>query len=121
MKNQNIKQNQKTGSAIYVRLAKATSRRLTEHANMLLGLMHANDETLIGIYIDNGFHGPVLKRPGFLRLLKDGEGGRITKLYLRDISRLSREHNELQIAYDSLKKVGIRTVVEANLASQFTL
>ncbi len=49
---------------------------------------------LMDIYIDQGFTGTNFNRPGFQRMIKDIELGRINMVVTKDLSRLGRDYIE---------------------------
>ena len=49
---------------------------------------------LIDIYIDQGFTGTNFNRPGFQRMIKDIENGKINMVITKDLSRLGRDYIE---------------------------
>ena len=46
-------------------------------------------------YVDNGYSGTSLDRPGFNRLLDDITQGKINMIMVKDLSRLGRNHIEV--------------------------
>ena len=53
-----------------------------------------NGFTFIDEYVDDGYTGTNFDRPGFQRMIKDIESGRINCIITKDLSRLGRDHVE---------------------------
>ena len=89
--------------AIYIRLSKEDADRgydesesiknqkslLTEYVQKL-----GAEYKLIDIYIDPGFTGTNFNRPGFQKMIKDIEAGKINMVITKDLSRLGRDYIE---------------------------
>jgi site-specific DNA recombinase len=101
-------------AAIYVRSARADDKEIVHQINTMLRMIDRNDENLVGVYADNGASGLTLERPEFQRMLGDAKGGRFTKLYIRDIERISRDLGTLATAIEQLHVDGVAIVTRDN-------
>jgi DNA invertase Pin-like site-specific DNA recombinase len=113
-------------AAIYARSALANESEIIRQINASIKAINRNEETLIGVYAESG-HSRMTPpyRPEFQRLMKDARKGRFSKLYLRDIDRLSRDFGKLRAALKQLQRNGIAIItdagpVEVHLASILT-
>ncbi len=69
--------------------------------------------TLVGVYGDHGFSGlEMSKRKEFLRMLDDCEDGKIDVIYVKSISRFSRNAAEALAVLKRLKELGVRVLFE---------
>jgi DNA invertase Pin-like site-specific DNA recombinase len=110
-----------TKAAIYARLAAKNIRMVNEQVKGLIPIIRRKGDVLVGTYVDNGLSGSPFKRPGFRRLLRDAKRGRFTKLYIQDVSRLSRIPIELITAYEWLSRNSVAMVVIKNPEAEITL
>jgi len=109
-----MKYKQRTKAAVYIRLASYDGNEIAQQINSLLRMVDRNDESLVGVYADNGAAGTTLERPEFQRMLGDAKGGRFTKLYVRDLARVSRNEQQLQTALEQLHIDGIAIIARDN-------
>ena len=84
--------------ALYIRLSvqdgdKAESNSVVNQKE-LLDMFISKDKELnfYNYYIDDGFTGTNFDRPGFQRMLKDIENGKIDCIITKDLSRFGRDH-----------------------------
>ena len=83
--------------AIYIRLSKeddhlGESESIKNQKSLLTNYVKDNGYTLFDIYIDDGYTGTNFERPGFKRMLKDLEDGKVNMVITKDLSRLSRDY-----------------------------
>jgi len=92
----------KTYSAgIYLRLSDedddselGQSRSIINQRDMLSEFISSNGWTLTDVYCDDGYSGTNFNRPGFRRMIRDIESGRINMVATKDLSRLGRDYIE---------------------------
>ncbi len=101
-------------AAIYVRSARADDKEIIHQINAMLRMIDRNEESLVGVYADNGVSGLTIERPEFQRLLGDAKGGKFAKLYVRDLERISRDPEKMQTAYEQLHVDGVAIVARGN-------
>lgn len=83
--------------AIYIRLSKeddslGESESIQNQKTLLTKYVKEHGYTLVDIYIDDGYTGTNFNRPGFQRMLKDIEDGKVNMVITKDLSRLSRDY-----------------------------
>ena len=83
--------------------------------NQMYRLLHhttTNGVTACALYVDNGFSGLSLDRPALNELQMAMAQGRIGKIVVTDISRISRDtgHTLLFLEYAAKYDIGIETV-----------
>ncbi len=59
---------------------------------LLMDFVKENGFTFVDEYVDDGYTGTNSNRPGFQRMIKDIESGRINCVITKDLSRLGRNH-----------------------------
>lgn len=83
--------------AMYLRLSKEDLKKNDESSSIqsqrliINGFAKHNNLKIIDEYVDDGYSGGNFDRPGFLRMIKDIENGRINCVITKDLSRLGRE------------------------------
>ena len=83
---------------LYIRLSRedddkiSESESITNQKSLLLQYVKENNLRVYDIYIDDGYSGTNFDRPGFNRLLKDIELGKINMVITKDMSRLGRDY-----------------------------
>lgn len=72
------------------------SESISNQRLMLISFIESlgNNFELIDIYIDDGFSGLNFNRPGFKKMIRDIENGRINMVITKDLSRLGRDYIE---------------------------
>lgn len=83
--------------AIYIRLSKedetiGESESIQNQKKLLTKYVKEQKYTLVDIYIDDGYTGTNFNRPGFQKMLKDIETGKVNMVITKDLSRLSRDY-----------------------------
>ncbi|MCL2299949.1 MAG: recombinase family protein [Firmicutes bacterium] len=93
-------QQQNYSVGIYVRLSKDDERAgesvSIEYQKLMLRkyvMEQGWDE--VGCYVDDGYSGTNLERPGIQRLLEDAKDGRVNLILVKDMSRLGRNYIEV--------------------------
>ena len=85
--------------AIYVRLSKDdgldVSQSIQNQIKNLKEYAIANEFNIYNIYVDDGYSGKNMNRPGFQALLKDIKYKKFSILIVKDISRLGRSLNKV--------------------------
>ena len=75
----------------------AESNSITTQRQMLRRYAKENGFTVYDEYIDDGYSGTTFERPGFKRMIRDIEDGKIGVVLCKDLSRLGR--NNALVAY----------------------
>lgn len=83
--------------AIYIRLSRddgddLESESVTNQRSLLIGYLKANGLVATEEYVDDGYSGGNFNRPGFKRLIRDIEDGKINFVITKDLSRLGRDY-----------------------------
>lgn len=87
-------------TAVYIRLSredgdKAESDSVSNQKKLILDFIGKKDEFVVyDMYIDDGFSGTNFRRPGFERLIRDVEAGRVNCVIVKDLSRFGRDYIE---------------------------
>lgn len=87
-------------AALYLRLSQEDGERWGESQSIsnqrffLTQYCQENGFLVAECYIDDGYTGTNFNRPGFQRLLRDIERGKITTVITKDLSRLGRDYIE---------------------------
>ncbi len=68
------------------------SESVINQRHLLMDFVKENGFTFIDEYVDDGYTGTNFDRPGFQRMIKDIESGRINCVITKDLSRLGRNH-----------------------------
>ena len=84
--------------AKYIRLSREDgddreSESVENQRDIIDNYIQRNDDLIeVGEYVDDGFTGTNFDRPGFQRMLKDIENGKIDCIITKDLSRFGRDH-----------------------------
>ena len=102
-------------TALYYRAARKNDDTNLYLDNQMYRLLHhamTNGVTAYALYVDNGFSGLSLDRPALNELQMAMAQGRIGKIVVTDISRISRDtvHTLLFSEYAAKYDIGIETV-----------
>jgi len=90
--------NKKYSVGVYIRLSRedddkgSMSESIINQKSLLLQYVKENNLDVYDIYIDDGYSGTNFDRPGFNKLLKDIELGRVNMVITKDMSRLGRDY-----------------------------
>jgi len=90
--------NKKLRVAKYIRLSREDgddreSESVENQRHILDRYIRENEEFMeMGEYIDDGYSGTNFDRPGFNRMLKDIEAGKVDCIITKDLSRFGRDH-----------------------------
>lgn len=68
------------------------SESVINQRHLLMDFVKENGFTFVDEYVDDGYTGTNFNRPGFQRMIKDIESGRINCVITKDLSRLGRNH-----------------------------
>lgn len=84
-------------TALYLRLSRedtpgSASQSIQNQREFLLHYAQQHGFCIVDIYQDDGYTGTNFNRPGFLRLRRDIECGRIDTVLTKDLSRLGRDY-----------------------------
>ncbi|MDE6284624.1 MAG: recombinase family protein [Bacilli bacterium] len=85
---------------LYIRLSEcdegksyeSESESIINQRSLLMDYVKKHGFTFVDEYIDDGFTGTNFDRPGFKRLIKDIESGKINCVITKDLSRLGRDY-----------------------------
>jgi len=97
-------------AAIYIRTGHACSESVTHQKEATKQYAKAVSEADIKEYIDNGFSGISMNRPGFNKLNADIERGLVGKVIVKNISRISRNHLEYLIWLEECQRNGVTVI-----------
>ena len=83
--------------ALYIRLSKedeneGPSGSVTNQQSLLHAFVREHRLDVYDTYIDDGWSGTSFDRPGFQRMLRDIEAGRVNMVITKDLSRLGRDY-----------------------------
>ena len=84
-------------AALYIRLSKedeneGPSGSVTNQQSLLHAFVREHRLDVYDTYIDDGWSGTSFGRPGFQRMLRDIEAGRVNMVITKDLSRLGRDY-----------------------------
>lgn len=84
-------------AALYIRLSKedeneGPSGSVTNQQSLLHAFVREHRLDVYDTYIDDGWSGTSFDRPGFQRMLRDIEAGRVNMVITKDLSRLGRDY-----------------------------
>ena len=84
-------------AALYIRLSKedeneGPSGSVTNQQSLLHAFVRKHRLDVYDTYIDDGWSGTSFDRPGFQRMLRDIEAGRVNMVITKDLSRLGRDY-----------------------------
>lgn len=68
------------------------SESVINQRHLLMDFVKENGFKFVDEYVDDGYTGTNFNRPGFQRMIKDIESGRINCVITKDLSRLGRNH-----------------------------
>ena len=84
-------------AALYIRLSKedeneGPSGSVTNQQSLLHAFVREHRLDIYDTYIDDGWSGTSFDRPGFQRMLRDIEAGKVNMVITKDLSRLGRDY-----------------------------
>ena len=84
-------------AGLYCRLSKDDDQRgesvsIATQRSIMTAYCLEKDYAIYDVYIDDGYSGLNFERPGFQRLLRDVESGKINMVLTKDLSRLGRDY-----------------------------
>lgn len=84
-------------AALYIRLSKedeneGPSGSVTNQQSLLNAFVREHRLDVYDTYIDDGWSGTSFDRPGFQRMLRDIEAGKVNMVITKDLSRLGRDY-----------------------------
>lgn len=97
MRNTVLSDTKKYSAALYMRLSKdddgeEESVSITTQRKMLRAYASENHYTVYSEYADDGISGTTFDRPGFKRMIRDIETGKVNMVITKDLSRLGRDY-----------------------------
>jgi len=102
--------NKKTVSVGYVRVS-TTEQNLSNQQMAIEHEAERNGETITHYYEDYGVSGVKSTRDGLQDLIDDAQRNKFSRLYVYDLSRLSRSVKHLLETVDILKDLGVELVI----------
>ena len=83
--------------ALYIRLSKedekpGESESISNQRSMLQRFAKKERLYVVDEYIDDGISGTTFERPGFKRMIRDIEAGKVNMIITKDLSRLGRDY-----------------------------
>lgn len=96
--------------AIYCRVANKNDDVMTQHETPLREFAEKIGDTNISVYTDNGFNGTNFNRPAFAQLNADIAAGTISKVIVKDISRISRDVLDTLDWIKNMRRKGIEVI-----------
>lgn len=92
------RKSEKNMTAKYLRLSsedgdKEESNSISNQRELIESYVSSHREiNLAGEYVDDGYTGTNFDRPGFKRMIRDAQNGRINCIIVKDLSRLGRDY-----------------------------
>ena len=103
----------KTGVAIYCRLARKDRHIMKQQKAEMLAYAKGQGYENVTVYSDNGYSGTNFNRPAFMQMESDIAVGRINTIVCKNISRIGRGYIEVSVWLDKIKQDGI-TIISVN-------
>ena len=108
---------------MYIRLSKEDeyknnnkeSESVINQRSLILSYIEDNNLKLYSEYVDDGYSGTTFDRPGFNKMIKDIEDGKINMVVTKDLSRLGRDYIQSGYyieQYFPLKKVRYVSILD---------
>lgn len=107
--NQNLKPVNGT-VAIYARVALDENNDLKKQADMLIKNVEAVGESCYSVYYECE-SGRNHQRKEFLRLMTDIKNNKYKRLYIKDISRLTRDFTKMNEIIEKIRSAGVEIIV----------
>ncbi len=102
--------NQKVKVAIYARSASRSAANCNAQIELLTARIENDGGQLVGTYVDRGWQGPALDRADFWKFLTDARQGFFSKLYVKDMGRISRNSDDLKELREELEGLGVEII-----------
>jgi len=98
--------------AIYCRVSSEKQREeKTIDAQLDQNRKHSANKTIYKEYVDDGWSGATLRRPGLTALREDASKGKFEEVHIVNLSRFARNATKQGILIDELQKAGIEIIV----------
>ena len=97
-------------TAIYCRTAQYSDYGMENQEAMLRKYAADNNHCNVVVYADNAYSGVSLDRPAFRSLQADVNAGLVGLVLVKDIARISRNHNQVSQFFDDMKSKGVSVV-----------
>jgi len=110
----------KTGVAIYCRLALKDRQIMKQQKAEMLAYAKGQGYENISVYSDNGYSGTNFIRPAFMRMENDIAAGKIGLVISKNISRIGRDYIGVATWFDRIEQDGISFIsVSDGITSPF--
>jgi DNA invertase Pin-like site-specific DNA recombinase len=93
--------------AVYIRLARMDDVAEENQETMLRRFAEEQGHTTLAVYSDNGYSGLNFNRPAFMQMENDIRAGLINTVYLKDLTRISRNVIDSMNWLENKKQNGI--------------
>ena len=105
--------------ALYIRVAQKDDEIAKDQETTLRGYAEEHGYRNVLAYVDNGFSGLDMNRPALNRLQEDIAAGMVSRVIVKDISRVSRSFLEVPGWINSIRRYGVSfTSVQDSLTEE---
>lgn len=104
-----MRQNDKL-TAIYCRVASADEYAIEAQKEHLCRFAGEHGYGIVEVYADNGYSGLNFDRPGFAALEADIRAGKVQRVIVKDLSRITRDYLAADAWIDRLIATGVALV-----------
>lgn len=116
-------------TALYARLSKdddlvGDSNSIVHQKEILAKYAKEHGFTNVEFYVDDGFSGTNFNRPDFQRMMADAEGGKISTVIVKDMSRFGRDYimvgyyTEIYFSNLDIRFIAINDNVDSNIQTE---
>lgn len=94
-------------TAIYARQSVEKKDSISVETQIRMCRSRCRDDEKTAVYIDRGFSGKNLKRPGYLRMIHDLNAGKIRRVIVYRLDRLSRSVSDFSAMWQIFEQHGV--------------